>query len=256
MSWDLFESIVLHIRTDDGDVVVKAGGAANHHIDREIAAHPGYTDSLSDTGVAAKLIDSDSVLRIMLLEYLPGVLVEGTEAEYLPETYARAGALLRRLHSSASRQDADHERRATARALSWLDGPHRIDSRLASAARRALEAAPDACVTVVPTHGDWQPRNWLIDDGTIRVIDFGRFAFRTPSTDLTRLAGQQWRGRPELESAFFDAYGPDPRESEPERWLLDRIREAVGTACWAFQVGDESFEAHGHRMLTELLTSQ
>ncbi|MGW6199374.1 phosphotransferase family protein [Kribbella sp. NPDC055110] len=28
--------------------------------------------------------------------------------------------------------------------------------------------------TLVPTHGDWQPRNWLVDNGTVRVIDFGR----------------------------------------------------------------------------------
>lgn len=79
----------------------------------------------------------------------------------------------------------------------------------------------------------------------------GRFAFRPASSDLTRLAAQQWRGRPDLEAAFFDGYGADPRD--PERWRMDRLKEAIGTACWAFQVGDERFEAQGQAMLTEVL---
>lgn len=106
---------------------------------------------------------------------------------------------------------------------------------------------------VVPTHGDWHPRNWLIDQGIVRVIDFGRFAMRPASTDLTRLAAQQWNGHPELEAAFFDGYGDDPRD--PELWRLEALRQAVGTACWAHKVGDEAFEQQGHRMLVEALAA-
>ena len=105
--------------------------------------------------------------------------------------------------------------------------------------------------TVVPTHGDWQPRNWLVHRGEIRAIDFGRFDFRPAATDLCRLAVQQWRGRPELEQAFLDGYGADPR-SAPS-WRIDLLQEAVGTAVWAFQVGDAAFEDQGHRMLREAL---
>lgn len=28
---------------------------------------------------------------------------------------------------------------------------------------------------LVPTYGDWQPRDWLWDDGRLLVIDLGRF---------------------------------------------------------------------------------
>lgn len=38
---------------------------------------------------------------------------------------------------------------------------------------------------------------------------------------------------------------------EPGPWRREWIAEAVGTATWALKVGDEPFEAHGHRMLTE-----
>lgn len=251
MSWNLFESIVLHVRTDDGDFVLKAGDATNHHIGREIMAHPVYTETLVDTGHAARMLDAERALHIMLLEYLPGVLVQATDAEQLPDTYAQAGDLLRRLHSQTAREDPEHEKRTIERALSWLDAPHRVDAANAAKTRQILEAAPMPNVTVVPTHGDWQPRNWLIDNGTVRVIDFGRFAFRPAATDLTRLAAQQWRDGPDLEAAFFDGYGADPRE--PEQWRMDRLKEAIGTACWAFQVGDEEFEAQGQAMLADVL---
>lgn len=253
MSWNLVASIVLHVRSRDGGVVVKAGDETNHHIGREISAHDGWTRPLVATGHAARLIDADARERVLLLEHLPGVLIEGTDAESRPNTYAQAGALLRRLHDQGLWTDAEYEARVNARAVTWLDGEHRVDAAVAARARSILVTDPAPPVTIVPTHGDWQPRNWLIDDGTVRVIDFGRFALRPAATDLTRLAAQQWRGRPDLEAAFFEEYGEDPRD--PDRRRMEALREAVGTACWAFQVGDEVFEAQGHRMLADALAA-
>lgn len=106
-------------------------------------------------------------------------------------------------------------------------------------------------VSTVPTHGDWHPRNWLLDGNAVRIIDFGRFEFRPPVSDFCRLDARTWRGRPELEKAFLRGYGSNPRE-EP-LWSMTLLREAIGTAVWAYQVGDETFEAQGHRMLTESL---
>jgi thiamine kinase-like enzyme len=103
----------------------------------------------------------------------------------------------------------------------------------------------------VPTHGDWQPRNWLVHDGLVRVIDFGRAAMRPAMTDLARLAAQDFLRDPRLEAAFMDGYGADPREASG--WYRARVREAVATAAWAHRVGDETFEAQGHRMISSAL---
>jgi len=103
----------------------------------------------------------------------------------------------------------------------------------------------------VPTHGDWQPRNWLVNDEVVSVIDFGRAGLRPAMTDFGRLAVQQFRSNPALESAFLEGYGDDPRE--PAAWHRNRVREAIGTAVWAYQVGDEAFEQQGHRMIAEAL---
>lgn len=106
-------------------------------------------------------------------------------------------------------------------------------------------------MTVVPTHGDFHPRNWLVDGSEVRIIDFGRFAHRSASSDLLRLATQQWRVDPALEAAFFAGYGEDPRD--PELWDLELLCEAIGVAAWSYRVGDEDFEARGHAQIADAL---
>ena len=103
----------------------------------------------------------------------------------------------------------------------------------------------------MPTHGDWQPRNWLIHQGVVGIIDFGRADLRPAYTDLARLAAQQFQSAPALESAFLDGYGGDPRE--PDTWHRAQLREAVNTAVWAHQVGETAFEQQGHRMIATAL---
>ncbi len=103
----------------------------------------------------------------------------------------------------------------------------------------------------MPTHGDWQPRNWLVHDDTVSVIDLGRADLRPAASDLARLAAQDFRRDPALEAAFLDGYGSDPRS--PDLWHRLQVREAISTAVWAHQVGDERFEQQGHRMIAEAL---
>ena len=251
LSWGLVDTVVLHLTTGGGDVIVKAGGASNHHIGREISAHEGHTGPLVAAGGAARLIGASREANVLAVEYLPGRLVEGVPAEIDHDTYVQAGRLLWLLHDQESRSDDSFERVATERAVAWLDANHRIAPEAERAARRILTDYQPKPVSVVPTHGDWQPRNWLVHDGNVAVIDFGRFAFRPAASDLCRLAVQQWRTDPALEDAFLLGYGPDPREAD--LWRMLQLREAIGTAAWAYQVGATDFEAQGHRMLDEAL---
>ena len=250
LSWGLVDTVVLHVATGEADAIVKAGGSTNHHIGREITAHETYTGPLVAAGGGARLIGANRDANVLMTEYLPGRLVEGTPAELEPETYVRAGRLLRLFHGQTERSD-DFERTATARALAWLDSEHRIAPAAEREARRILTDYQPEPVSVVPTHGDWQPRNWLVHEGDVTVIDFGRFAFRPAASDLCRLAAQQWRTEPGLEAAFLLGYGSDPRDAT--LWRMLQLREAIGTAAWAYQVDATEFEAQGHRMLDEAL---
>lgn len=125
-----------------------------------------------------------------------------------------------------------------------------LDREIERRVRAEVSSWPGGGARVVPTHGDWQPRNWLIDEGVVRVIDFGRADLRPPTEDFVRLARQDFARDPDLEAAFIDGYGSDPRE--PDAWRRALVGEAVGTAVWAHGVGDEEFEQFGHQLLTGL----
>ncbi|UWX98035.1 aminoglycoside phosphotransferase family protein [Arthrobacter zhaoxinii] len=254
LSWNLLDTAVLEV-ADAAErqrrYVVKAAGPSNHHIGREIDAHESWISVWSRQNRAPKLVHADRSENILVTEYLEGSLVEGTEAEYDPGTYQQAGCLLRIFHEQSARTDADYESRATAKALLWLERPHRISESHVARVRAILDGYRPKPVVLVPTHGDWQPRNWLMDGSELRVIDFGRYDFRPALTDLCRLAAQQWRPRSYLEAAFFEGYGTDFRDTE--LWNVALLREAVSTAAWAYQVGDPKFEEQGHRMLRDAL---
>ena len=253
-SWGLLDTIVVHVVGDDLDVTVKASGPTNTHFPRELLAHRRWTAPLVASGDTGALLAADEDLRVLVLDRVPGHLALGTADEHAHDVHRQSGALLRRFHDQHAAIDDGFMRAEAAKATAALSSPHRIPAEVAARARSLLEAFDPAPVMVVPTHGDWHPRNWIVaDDGRLRAIDFGRFARRPASFDLTRLAVLHWQSEPELERAFFAGYGDDPREPEAWRWL--QLREAVGTAVWAFAVGDERFEAQGHRMLADALAA-
>ena len=157
-----------------------------------------------------------------------------------------------RFHGQLAVEDSDYEDRENQKLLRRLAGPHRIAAQTVDRLRAEILAWPTLPATLVPTHGDWQPRNWQVEAGEVRVIDFGRAALRPAMTDLTRLAAQDFLRDPHLEVAFVRGYGRDPREKHA--WHRTRLREAIGTAVWAYQVNDSAFEAQGHRMIAAGLT--
>ena len=251
LSWGLIDTTVLHLQWAEGEVIVKAAGPDNHHVSREITGHLEFTAPWLTEGRVGRLLRHNRDLKVLVLEYLPGVLADGTSAATDPETHRQAGAYLVVLYPQGSRIDDQYERQMDDRALRWLDGEHRIDPRTEARLREVVASHDRPPAALVPTHGDWQPRNWLVDGCRVLVIDLGRADWRPALTDLTRLSCQQWDGRPDLETAFLAGYGADPRE--PGAWRRALLREAIGTACWAYQVGDEPFERQGHRMLQESL---
>ena len=226
LSWGLTDGVVLHVRATGRDLVVKAGSPQDHHIGREIAVHRAWVGCLATQGRAPRLLWADESAHLLVTGYVEGELVLGAEAERHLETYAQAGALVARFHGQAARTDADYERRSNARTLRWLDGPHAIAADVEAQLRAVIAAFPSPATVLVPTHGDWQPRNWLHHQGLVHVIDFGRADWRPAESDLARLAVQHFTGRPDLEEAHVEGYGSDTRDAAS--WRRTQLREAVG----------------------------
>lgn len=250
-SWGLVQTTVLEMSCAGSRFIVKAGGDDDQHIAREIHAHLHWLRPWTSRGRAPALVHGDAEAKVLVTRYHVGELVLGGGHADDPRIYRQAGELLALLHGQTAVADDDYERLANEKALAWLAGPHRIEASTVERLRAEIASWPTPPVTLVPTHGDWQPRNWLVQDGVVSVIDFGRAAMRPAFTDFARLAVQDFRRDPRLDAAFLEGYGTDPREAGT--WHRNQIREAIGTAAWAYKVGDERFEAQGHRMIAESL---
>lgn len=251
-SWGLVATTVLEVTCAGSRFIVKAGGDDDRHIARELHAHLHWLGPWTGRGRAPTLVYGSAEAKLLVTSYLPGELVLASSHADDPATFRQAGELLAQLHTQTPVTDDDYERRENEKSLAWLNGPHRIAEATVERLRAEIATWPAPAATLVPTHGDWQPRNWLVHHDVVSVIDFGRAAMRPALTDFARLAVQDFRRDPNLEAAFLDGYGTDPRE--PDAWHRNRIREAIGTAAWAYRVGDEAFEAQGHRMIAEALS--
>lgn len=250
-SWPHGLTAVLELTHHGQRYIAKAGNLTDTHIAREVHAHRNWLTPWTSRARAPLLISADVGARLLLARFQPGVLVQGTVHADLEDTYRQAGELLALLHDQHARNDSQYVQRQKDKALAWLGRAHRIDSSTTARLHNEIESWQAQSAIVVPTHGDWQPRNWLIDRDRVSVIDFGRAELRPAYTDFARLDAQQFRGALHLEQAFLDGYGADPRQ-EPQ-WRYARIAEAIGTACWAYHVGDEAFEQQGHRMIAAAL---
>ena len=251
-SWGLVARTVLEVEHDGATYVVKAGGPDDHHMVRELRAHQEWLSPWTSRGLAPAMVHHDAAALLLVTRFLPGQLVEGSRAAEDPDIHRQAGTLLALLHDQPGLVDERYEARENQKMIGWLDREHRIEADTEQRLRAEIAAWPVPPAMLVPTHGDWQPRNWLYVDGIVSVIDFGRADLRPASSDLARLAAQDFRRDPALERAFLDGYGADPRE--PAAWHRQQVREAIGTAVWAHLVGDEGFEMQGHRMIEDALT--
>lgn len=218
--------------THAGDrFIAKAAGRADHHIAREIHAHRQWLEPWTATGRAPRLEHGDLGAKMLVTRHLPGTLVLDTARVRDPATYRQAGELPALLHSQLSVPDDGFEAAENAKSVAWLNQPHRIAPEVEEQLRAEIAAWPTPPTVLVPTHGDWQPRNWLVHEGVVSVIDFGRAALRPAMSDFSRLVVQELRRVPAREVAFLDGYGSDPREPGARHRTL--VREAIGTAVWA-----------------------
>lgn len=252
-AWPHGESLVLRLQTPRGDVVAKWVNREGMFT-RERHAMLHYTPALGDG--APRLLHADPDRSVLVLTVVPGDLVEGCPAEHLPGVHRQAGALIGALHRSAP--PALDER--------W--GAHLLDSFDGWAARAAgIVAAADldrvrvrlatvahvGPVALVAAHRDNSPRNWMIADGRVRLIDFGHCRPAPWVVDLHRMEQGVWAGRPALRAAFLDGYGVEPTEHDLAVLAAHDTLSAVSTIAWATEHGDAAFAEQGRAALARVL---
>lgn len=251
LSWPEALTRVLHLRSATVDAVVKIGGeVTGHHIARELTAGR----EVSGEGLPV-LIDGSAEHRVLALRYQPGSLVQDSPAEDDPGVFHAAGRLLARVHATAApllTADYPEDRLARLRRLLPRVTPL-LDPALAERVAAAVDRVRPDPEPVVPTHGDMQPRNWLVGDGrpAVRLIDFGRYGRRPAYTDLVRVLHRYPPGDPRPEAMLAGLGAPEPWGLPG--WWAENLYQGVATVVWATDVGAPEFAEDGRRMLRRTL---
>lgn len=250
-SWDNGDAHVVEIRGADGVTwFVKAHRHA-HHYAREVDAYRRWVPALG--GHAPSLRGHDAGLSVLLLSGVPGT--PGTPDNTTPAIQHQAGRLLRALHDAeppvpwpgfAHEQRAKFDRWA-GRAAALLE--RRCVDFVASQLATFTGVTPDA----VPCHLDYSPRNWLVADSVVYVIDFEFARRHCWQQDLSRLFFGEWQTDPAAREAFLDGYGRTLAGDDLALLLALGAASAMSTVVWAREHGDAAFEAAGRRNLAALM---
>jgi aminoglycoside/choline kinase family phosphotransferase len=260
LSWPLQDTVVVQVRSypdtqpgnqaDDADHIVKAS-LTSHHIGREIRAHQDFLSHLNLP--APRLEHADLDAGILVTTHVPGDIVQGATAERDPETYRQAGQILRRLQVPGEWSDRYVARLVASSRSRAQEAAGLVPAAQLVAVEDRLRGVHERPVRLHLTHGDYHPRNWLVHEGSVAVIDFGRAAQRSWVSDLVRLRTQQFVGHPELEEAFMAGLGRALTTDDADLLALETIHEALGTVTWSHRIGDADFEDHGRAVIARCL---
>lgn len=216
----------------------------------ELQGHRWWGDLAPDVPL---LRSYDEELRVLVTAPVPGTAADPGDRA----TSTAAGVLLRRLHAAAApvsdhagwlagvRHSLDFEGRRCA--MLGTPVPHHL---VATALAGLVELGT---LRSVPTHGDFLPHNWMVDEcGRVATLDFAESAVRPAAYDVARLVfGPAW-SRPELLDGFLEGYGRSLDEEEQRFVRLHLVVNAATAVGWGTTHGVASVRDRGHEVLAWL----
>lgn len=259
--WEHAESLVWKLELKSGrGAYLKVHKQVRKSL-QEIHAYKNWVPEVQ--GLAPKLLAfKKGKPSALLISDLKAPVVETLKLSVKQEqaVYKQAGAFLARYHAIAFKDndiplgDAFQKRTTT-----WTQRAKgiMIKSDIDWVSARVFEALPMLnTYKRVPCHRDFTARNWLFDETqTLRVIDFEHSRSDLWFLDVERLWASTWQDRPDLQSAFWQGYGRDLSLEEKELLARCAALGALSTIVWAKEHNDKPFEAHGRRVLAQLMNN-
>lgn len=260
-SWGHRASTVWQVWGGDGVAYVVKRHSDSERYRAELTAYQHWVPALGEC--APRLRGHDDQLGVLVLSALRGkpISAAARQAGHArdPALHHRAGALLRHLHdaqpASAWTNFASDQRQELDRWLAQGRGllsASEVDFARAQVASLVELGQPQR----VACHLDYGPRNWLLDDGVLRVIDFEWARRHVWVSDLAGLYFGPWRRRPDLQEAFLDGY---ERTIEAEDRALLRGYGAL-RAVWLItrghRYGEAALEEANRQVLHRLMAER
>lgn len=212
-SWRDGKSSVTEMRDDAGVSWFAKRHRHQEFFDAELEAYRRWVPALGDR--APQLRAADPEQRLLVLSSLPPASGPDWEDD---EVRRDAGAALRTLHEAEPLAVIDDIQAAKQHELEQWIGCARPgtltqdDLDHAATAMSALAGAPP--IDQVPCHRDYTPRNWIVAEGRVHVLDFEEMQPDAWVVDLSRMAIGWWRDRPHLMDAVHEGYGRTPTDDE------------------------------------------
>jgi Ser/Thr protein kinase RdoA (MazF antagonist) len=131
-----------------------------------------------------------------------------------------------------------------------------IEPRVIDVVRRELDnlqALP--APARVPCHGDFSPRNWLVADGKLNLIDFGEAGPDVWVSDLGRLIFG-WRLQTDGLAALLEGYGRQPDSDELALLRATYTASVVWHIVWGHEHGNRDFEVSSRQLLDALVSGE
>jgi Ser/Thr protein kinase RdoA (MazF antagonist) len=266
-SWGHRMSSVMSLRDRTG-----ATWFLKQHTDREryldeVAAYHRWVPALGSR--APRLRAADDSLHAVILSAVPGespawpadTIDDGDDDKHAEEAAVQhgAGALLRRFHDGQPALPWDDFAAAKAEEFEQL-APFAavlLTSRELAAARSQVgELTGQSCPGRVACHRDYTPRNWLVDAGTVYVVDFEWSRLDVWVSDLARLHLGIWATRPDLREAFISGYGRDLAGADEAIMHGCAVLTGVWLLIKAHERGQQSFEDGSRIALLRLMSNR
>ncbi|WP_407917404.1 phosphotransferase [Kitasatospora sp. NE20-6] len=243
---------------DGGQWFVKIHQNGRFH-DREVEAYRSWVPALGPA--APRLVAADQQLRAVVITAVPGRSLHG--AVHPPEEqrriFHRIGELAAAIHHSAPARSGEGVSAALGKLQRHLDGArdHLAIGDEDFIRQATAEAYQLPALDLVPTHGDFQLRNfrWDADVGTLYVIDFERAEPGQAVRDFVRLS-DAWAGRPDLYEAVMAGYGRQLSAAEEQHLAVHQVLDAVSGIQYGIANADPELVERGRRTLAQLRATQ
>ncbi|MFF0551029.1 phosphotransferase [Streptomyces sp. NPDC004311] len=222
---------------------------------REVAAYRSWVPVLGAR--SPRLVAADTEAQAVVVTALHGRPLHGMVLGGADEARIQhsLGRLTCALHCSAPERPADSATAAD-KIKRHLEGarPYLADGDEELVLALASTYAELPLPSLVPTHGDLQYRNVLLDgDGEPLLFDFERSEYNTATRDMVRLS-DTWTGRPDLRAAFLAGYGRALTPVEELRLDCEAAFDAVSGIAYGTSHEDPEVTERGHRTLRRLRT--
>ncbi|MEQ7123787.1 phosphotransferase [Actinopolymorpha sp. B11F2] len=236
--WDHGGALVLRLRDREGTAWYAKQNPHHEVHAREVSAYRRWVPHLGDR--APKLRAATDDLPALVISAVPGVAFTGDDVE----VHGQAGRLLRRFHEIETFPPwTDLVAHKLAEVDAWVARANGLFDRpeldFVRSTLRSLEGIP--APPRVSCHFDYSPRNWLVDEGRVYLIDFEWAQPEVWVNDLGRLFFGLWRTRPDLREAFLDGYGRQPDEADLALLLGSYALTTVWHIVWTHEHGNHEF---------------